>query len=250
MNRRAVLLSVGAFILAAGGIFWLMSKDSTNQKNLPPVAVSSKTAPRLSPQNVPQPPHRPAPPNGVKTANNAAVSTPIQDKYVLHSTHPGRAEMPPPDYFPRPKSEWQGMKIDMTLRPFCDETAQCALGLVCREEHCLPCLKDDECLADEVCVLDHCVRHELAECTQKADCGEEELCVLTGYSSDPRGNSSMRAVCSKTVGEWTYSNNQNDSEKEKTTAPAPVKAPNADKSREKIMNRLEQALDSEENTSH
>ena len=181
MNGRAVLLSVGAFILAAGGIFWLMSKDSTNQKNLPPVAVSSKTAPRLSPQNVPQPPHRPAPPNGVKTANNAAVSTPIQDKYVLHSTHPGRAEMPPPDYFPRPKSEWQGMKIDMTLRPFCDETAQCALGLVCREEHCLPCLKDDECLADEVCVLDHCVRHELAECTQKADCGEEELCVLTGY---------------------------------------------------------------------
>jgi hypothetical protein len=47
----------------------------------------------------------------------------------------------------------------------------------------------------ESCVLDHCIRSELADCRTRRDCRNDELCVLSGYSSDPRGNARMRAEC-------------------------------------------------------
>lgn len=120
---------------------------------------------------------------------------PIPEKYILSNMPVGVSVMPPPKFHPRPKDEWQGMLIDMNLRPMCERTEQCGLGLVCREEHCLPCLRDGECEPNESCVLDHCVRTEFVGCHSRRDCDDEELCVLTGYSADPRGNEKMKSKC-------------------------------------------------------
>ena len=44
-------------------------------------------------------------------------------------------------------------------------------------------------------MLDHCVLADQVACRVAKNCGGQDQCVLTGYASDPRGNSSMRAVC-------------------------------------------------------
>ena len=124
----------------------------------------------------------------------------IPEKYILKNMPVGVSVMPPPNFHPRPKDEWQGMLIDMNLRPMCERTEQCGLGLVCREEHCLPCLRDGECEPNESCVLDHCVRTEFVGCHSRRDCDDEGFCVLTGYSADPRGKEKMKAKCLNSFG--------------------------------------------------
>lgn len=54
---------------------------------------------------------------------------------------------------------------------------------------------DDDCPSDHACALDHCVVKENVACRARADCGENEACVLSGYSSGRRNNDNMKAYC-------------------------------------------------------
>jgi hypothetical protein len=96
---------------------------------------------------------------------------------------------------PRDPSEWQGMLVDLDSMAPCDTTERCGLAMVCHSGKCGPCVVDEHCAMGEVCVLDHCVLQDNAHCRSYRDCGDGELCVLSGYSSDPRGNAEMLARC-------------------------------------------------------
>lgn len=91
--------------------------------------------------------------------------------------------------------EWQGMRVVPGTLPWCDRPDGCGLALACVDGRCAPCEEDDECAAGEVCAVQHCVRQQLANCTTVRECGPRELCVLSGYSSDARGNLEMTAEC-------------------------------------------------------
>lgn len=107
----------------------------------------------------------------------------------------GMGEGPPPAYSARDANEWQGMRIDMSNPQICRETRHCGLALACTAGACGPCRADAGCMAGEACVLEHCVRNENADCRRRADCEGDALCVLTGYSTGPRGNEDMRSMC-------------------------------------------------------
>jgi hypothetical protein len=96
---------------------------------------------------------------------------------------------------PRAAGEWQGMRIDTAETALCDAIDACGLAMACIGGRCGACTGDDSCAAGERCVLDHCVRTEHAACRTRADCGGDELCILGGYSADPRGNAGMTARC-------------------------------------------------------
>jgi hypothetical protein len=99
-------------------------------------------------------------------------------------------------YHPRPASEWQGMRVDVSTPALCQETSACGLAGACLQGHCSPCSSDSECGSGEACVLDHCVRQENVACRTRSDCrGAREVCALSGYSADPRGNATMRSYC-------------------------------------------------------
>jgi hypothetical protein len=93
------------------------------------------------------------------------------------------------------------MLIDMGVRALCDTSSRCGLAMACDEGKCGPCTEDAGCAEGEACVLDHCVRQEHAECHSWRDCQSGALCVLSGYSSDPRGNRDMRAQCQAVEGQ-------------------------------------------------
>lgn len=95
----------------------------------------------------------------------------------------------------RAADEWQGMRIDMADTALCDAVDSCGLAMACIGGRCGACTGDESCAAGERCVLDHCVRTELASCRTRADCGGDELCILGGTSADPRGNADMTARC-------------------------------------------------------
>lgn len=44
--------------------------------------------------------------------------------------------------------------------------------------------------------MEHCLIAENGACRTRADCKTEDLCVLSGYSDDVRGNDSLTAICS------------------------------------------------------
>ena len=114
---------------------------------------------------------------------------------------PGLA--PAPVLHPRDEGEWQGMRVNTAAQALCDTSSRCGLGMACHEGTCGPCAADDECAAGEACVLDHCVPAAQVECRSRRDCAgaaEDQLCVLSGYSPDPRGNASMMARCQATQG--------------------------------------------------
>ena len=67
--------------------------------------------------------------------------------------------------------------------------------MACIEGTCGPCVRDSQCADGESCVLDHCVPEESVACQTRNDCANDELCILTGYSNDPRGNADMQAKC-------------------------------------------------------
>ena len=107
-----------------------------------------------------------------------------------------------PRYHPRASGEWQGMLVNMTLRAACDASWRCGLAMACKADgRCGPCERDTECADGEVCVLDHCLRRELASCHTTRDCTERGTpCILTGYSVGARGNSEMRSLCQSSSG--------------------------------------------------
>lgn len=101
-----------------------------------------------------------------------------------------------PVFHPRDPQEWQGMRINMAYRVPCETTSTCGMGKSCQDGLCGPCQVDGDCLSGEACVLDHCVPSDGVTCRRRADCaGSDELCLLSGYSADVRGNSSMTTSC-------------------------------------------------------
>lgn len=61
-------------------------------------------------------------------------------------------------------------------------------------------MSDLECASGEGCVLQHCVPSLAIGCRSRLDCRPDELCALSGYSMDLRGNHDMRAFCLPTSG--------------------------------------------------
>lgn len=108
---------------------------------------------------------------------------------------PPRVELKQPNHKSRDPSEWQGMLVDVATRAVCRESQYCGMALACIDGLCSPCEADSQCDSNESCVLDHCVRKGFVGCRTRRDCPSSHLCVLTGYSSDARGNSEMRSLC-------------------------------------------------------
>jgi hypothetical protein len=128
------------------------------------------------------PPAAGVPPTHVAEASDAPTMT-------------GPGALPPPKYFPRPASEWQGMLVNTAMQATCEVSARCGLAMACHEGKCGACTADSDCAGGEVCAVDHCVRQEHAACRHRSDCAGNELCVLSGYSTDVRGNGDMTATC-------------------------------------------------------
>jgi hypothetical protein len=104
--------------------------------------------------------------------------------------------LPDPVYHRRDKDEWQGMLVNLSMQALCDGTKSCGLAAACVSGRCGPCSHDRECGSDELCALDHCVLRQNATCRSRRDCRTpDSRCILTGYSSDPRGNLEMRSQC-------------------------------------------------------
>lgn len=101
-----------------------------------------------------------------------------------------------PDRSSRAPSEWQGMQFDVADASECRVEHSCGLALACIEERCGPCVRDDQCENGEACVLDHCLLRSNVHCRRASDCPNDDLCILTGISDDPRGNGDMNAICS------------------------------------------------------
>lgn len=102
----------------------------------------------------------------------------------------------------RDPSEWQGMMVERDmLQAECDGPQSCGMAMACKRHRCLPCQEDGDCAVGESCAVQHCVLTKRAGCRSRRDClNLEELCVLSGYSSDPRGNSEMTASCIGSTG--------------------------------------------------
>jgi hypothetical protein len=102
-------------------------------------------------------------------------------------------------FHPRAPEEWQGMPVDVAVRPPCEKSSLCQLALACVAGTCGPCSESSDCATGEVCVLDHCLERGRAECTRARDCPSGELCALVSEGSDSRrdvrGNLFLRSTC-------------------------------------------------------
>jgi hypothetical protein len=102
-------------------------------------------------------------------------------------------------YHPRAPEEWQGMLIDVAVRPPCEKSSLCQLALACVDGTCGPCSESSDCAVGEVCVLDHCLERARVECTRAKDCADGELCIVQSEGSDSRrdvrGNLFLKSTC-------------------------------------------------------
>jgi hypothetical protein len=84
----------------------------------------------------------------------------------------------------RPADEWQAMQLPAPeLRPVC--VSQCQGPFPCVAGRCEPCIADDECVSNELCVLGHCIAQSEVECISRTDCPEDALCILSDYPPPP-----------------------------------------------------------------
>jgi hypothetical protein len=102
----------------------------------------------------------------------------------------------PPRFAARPDGEWKGMLVNLNAAPPCETSAGCGLARACKDSRCVACSSDMDCATGEACVLDHCVRSEQVSCRERQDCGPDSVCMLSGYSTDLRGNRDMQTLCS------------------------------------------------------
>lgn len=109
---------------------------------------------------------------------------------------------PPPKsrYKARPEGEWQGMLVDLASQPPCLDGAYCGLGRACVDEVCTACESDSDCGNGEACVLDHCLIEDRVKCRSTRECPTDSMCILSGYTPDPRGNGGMDATCVSLTG--------------------------------------------------
>jgi hypothetical protein len=106
----------------------------------------------------------------------------------------------PTKWEPREPGEWDGMPVNADAQQICDVSASCGLARSCKAGKCTSCVADADCVAGEGCVLQHCVKAELIGCRSFRDCPTKALCVLSGYSSLPRGNEGMKSYCNSSEG--------------------------------------------------
>ncbi len=100
----------------------------------------------------------------------------------------------------RDANEWQGMRVDLSRQAFCQSSSGCGLAMACKDGVCGPCAEDDDCAIGEGCVLEHCLRRSSISCRNRRGCGADELCLLSGYSADPRGNRDIKSYCNAPFG--------------------------------------------------
>lgn len=126
--------------------------------------------------------------SGLPTLVSIERSQPVADA-------PSPDPMGVPRWYPRPTEEWQGMLVNLNITPPCDSSATCGLGRACILSKCMPCELDEQCASGEVCVLEHCLHKEFAACRRAAECQSHSKCVLSGYSSGPRGTEDTHSDC-------------------------------------------------------
>lgn len=140
-------------------------------------------------------PDRAAPSRAVRAA-------PTRRRRVRSEDQATERTLPAPEHHPRPESEWQGMLVDVSTQSSCESIDGCGLAMACLDGgQCGPCGEDSDCASGEACVLDHCVVESRVECHRTSQCGDDEVCMLSGYSAGVRGNEDMSAVCSPSHGE-------------------------------------------------
>jgi hypothetical protein len=107
-------------------------------------------------------------------------------------------ELYAPFHKERDPQEWQGMLVNLTIRTHCDVSQNCGHGLACLDDkQCGPCSNDSDCVGGERCVLDHCLLADKVTCRTRADCRDQDLCMLSGRSPDQRGNSETTSFCGR-----------------------------------------------------
>lgn len=138
----------------------------------------------------------PAPPNmQLGAAGSGAEEAAAEEDDEL--TGPGIK--PAPTYLPRDPEEWQGMLVDVGFEPDCEQSTSCGWARACVDGRCTACRGDNDCSEGEVCVLDHCLLEANTDCRSRVECGDD-VCILNGFSTDPRNNADMRAQCGDTRG--------------------------------------------------
>jgi hypothetical protein len=197
-SRRTRDVVVGFTVTAVTVVVWLLARQwSPGNAVTPAPVVSGLSGDR--PGGEPSPVDRGAWPESTGSAAGP--------DWVLVKGRRFPAKPPPlprGEFHPRDPSEWQGMLVDMSVRASCEKSASCGLAAACIGGRCGPCESDSDCALREICVLDHCLMRDNVRCRRRRDCGSrDEYCLLTGFSSDPRGNGEMRAVCqSEHGGTW------------------------------------------------
>ena len=53
-------------------------------------------------------------------------------------------------------------------------------------------------------MLDHCLLAKNVNCRSRRDCNDGMLCVMSGYSPDPRGNAKLTSSCMGSSGRQTF----------------------------------------------
>lgn len=143
----------------------------------------------------------------------------------------------------RPDDEWQGMPIDNADPASCVPEIGCGLALACVDGKCVGCETDEDCMQDELCVLQHCIRDSLAECFSKSDCPKNSLCILSGVSSGPRGNRETRAYCQSNASGFDQIRTPEIEDLQANVEPSPFARP---PSKETLLTDLKTELRSQE----
>ena len=132
----------------------------------------------------------------IKTDDQTGAQIPVDPP--VGSVGVAAVAQPPiegPLWLSRPASEWQGMRIDLSATPYCEQSALCGLARACVNNVCTACGGDFDCASGEACVMDHCLLQSLVECRLTKDCTAGSTCIMSGYSEGPRGNADMRSLC-------------------------------------------------------
>jgi hypothetical protein len=132
--------------------------------------------------------------------DDPAVRSPRPSASTFRARKPATAELPSataPVRFERAADEWQGMLPEPGEVWPCPENASvCGMGRACVDRRCTPCVEDQECLGNELCVLGVCVLTDLAGCRSKEDCADAEVCMMSGFTPlDGRNNSDLQSKC-------------------------------------------------------
>jgi len=192
-SKKSGRLLLGVFLACGGALLGYGLFAAHDREQPPEPKLADEPPPRRAPEKRGVLPRRgDVPEQGASPGEDTLAAAPRAGELV----GPPQIE---PAYYQRDPQEWQGMRINMAYRVPCETTSTCGMGKSCQEGLCGPCQVDGDCLSGEACVLDHCVPNEGVACRRRADCaGSDELCMLSGYSADVRGNASMKASCVST----------------------------------------------------